>query len=107
MRVPVILLASALLLPGAGASAADIFAKSNKPEPIVPLSTLRELSAKHCPPTVNDYLARQMNEYRGPRLTPKKLTELPPATTYMAVLREIGGCDAPLTMVEYRNPQRR
>jgi len=48
-----------------------------------------------------------MNQYRGPRLAPKKLTELPPATTYMAVLREIGGCDSPLTMVEYRNPRRR
>jgi len=60
-----------------------------------------------CPPNVNDYLAKQMNQYRGPRLAPKKLTELPPATTYMAVLREIGGCDSPLTMVEYRNPRRR
>jgi hypothetical protein len=38
---------------------------------------------------------------------PKKLTELPPATTYMAVYRHIGACEAPLTMAEYRNPRRR
>ena len=107
MRVPVILLASAMLLPGAGASAADIYAKTDKPEPVVSLSTLQKLNSMRCPPTVNDYLARQVGQYRGPRLAPRKLTELPPATTYMAVLREIGGCDAPLTMVEYRNPRRR
>ena len=28
-------------------------------------------------------------------------------TTYMAVYRQIGGCEAPLTMVDYRNPKRR
>lgn len=107
MRVPVILLASAMIFPGAGTSAADIYAKADKQEPIVPLSTLQKLNPVLCPPNVNDYLAKQMNQYRGPRLAPKKLTELPPATTYMAVLREIGGCDSPLTMVEYRNPHRR
>ena len=36
------------------------------------------------------------------RLAPRKLTELPPATAYMAVYRRIGGCDAPLTMANYR-----
>ena len=40
-------------------------------------------------------------------LRPQKLTELPPATTYMAVYRHIGGCNAPLTMVEYRNTRQR
>lgn len=97
MRVLAILLAMAVALPGAEASAADIKAKPATPPP----------SASRCPPTVNDYLAQQMNRYRGPRLAPKKLTELPPATAYMAVLREIGGCDAPLTMADYRNPRRR
>jgi hypothetical protein len=53
------------------------------------------------------YLADKSGLYRGERLTPKKLTELPPATTYMAVFRHIGGCEAPLTMVEYRNPRQR
>ena len=40
-------------------------------------------------------------------LTPKKLTELPPATAFMAVYRHIGGCEAPLTMARYRNPNGR
>jgi hypothetical protein len=40
-------------------------------------------------------------------LKPRKLTELPPATTYMAVFRHIDGCEVPLTMVEYRNSGRR
>jgi hypothetical protein len=40
-------------------------------------------------------------------LRPQKLTKLPPATGYMAVYRHIGGCNAPLTMVEYRNLRRR
>ena len=97
MRVPAILLATTVVLPGGAASAAEVKVKPDAPLP----------AARHCPPTVNDYLAQQMNQYRGPRLAPKKLTELPPATTYMAVLREIGGCDAPLTMVDYRNPRRR
>lgn len=55
-----------------------------------------------CPPTALDQAAR-----RGGKLMPRKLTELPPATTYMAVWRHVGGCVAPLTMVEYRNPRRR
>ena len=61
--------------------------------------------AKECPRTTS-YLADQAGIYRGQPLTPKKLTELPPAVTYMAVYRHIGGCEAPLTMVEYRNPRR-
>ena len=52
------------------------------------------------------YLAGKSGAYRGKPLTPRKLTELPPATTYMAVYRHIGVCDDPLTMVEYRNPRR-
>ena len=53
------------------------------------------------------YLAGKSGAYRGKPLTPRKLTELPPARGYMAVVREIGGCDAPLTMVEYRTAPRR
>ncbi len=41
------------------------------------------------------------------RLRPRKLTELPPGTAYMAVYRHIGRCEAPLTMVDYRNSRRR
>ena len=41
------------------------------------------------------------------RLMPQKLTQLPPATGYMAVYRKIGGCDAPLTLSDYRRTNRR
>src|SRR4051794_18077082 len=62
--------------------------------------------ARQCPHTTS-YVADQVGLYRGQRLTPKKLTELPRAIGYMAVYRQIGGCEAPMTMVEYRNPRRR
>lgn len=70
-----------------------------------PTAALERLEA-HCPHTTS-YLAERSGLYRGAPLIPRKLTELPPATTYMAVFRHIGGCEAPLTMVEYRNPRRR
>lgn len=62
-------------------------------------------SASHCPRTTS-YLAEKSGNYRGQPLMPKKLTELPPATAYMAVYRHIGACEAPLTMADYRNPRR-
>jgi len=62
--------------------------------------------AANCPHTTS-YLADKSGLYQGKPLTPRKLTELPPATAYMAVYRHIGACEAPLTMVEYRNPRRR
>jgi hypothetical protein len=62
--------------------------------------------AANCPHTTS-YLADQSGLYRGKPLTPRKLTELPPGTAYMAVFRHIGGCEAPLTMVDYRSPRRR
>ena len=71
--------------------------------PMTPDSAAR--SAK-CPHTTS-YLADKSGLYRGKPLAPRKLTELPPATAYMAVYRTIGGCEAPLTMVDYRNPRRR
>jgi hypothetical protein len=66
----------------------------------------RKPPAANCPRTTS-YLADKSGLYQGKPLAPRKLTELPPATTYMAVYRHIGGCEAPLTMVEYRNPRRR
>jgi hypothetical protein len=59
-----------------------------------------------CPRTTS-YLAETGGLYRGQPLQPRKLTELPPATAYMAVFRHIGACESPLTMAEYRNPRRR
>jgi hypothetical protein len=62
--------------------------------------------APHCARTTS-YLADGKGLYRGTPLTPRKLTELPPASGYMAVYRQVDGCDAPLTMVEYRQGRRR
>jgi len=62
--------------------------------------------AADCPRT-SSYLAEEIGAYRGKAMTPRKLGELPSGTPYMAVYRQIGGCDAPMTMVEYRNPRRR
>ena len=98
MRVSFALLAFVVFVPATAGSAATI-----------PDKRASELTARlnHCPPSASSYTADRTGEYRGKPLAPKKLTELPPATTYMAVLREIGGCNAPLTMVEYRGAARR
>jgi hypothetical protein len=63
-------------------------------------------SASHCQ-RARAYVAGPNGPDRGQRLAPRKLTQLPPARAYMAVFRQIGGCEAPLTMVDYRNPHRR
>ena len=58
-------------------------------------------SASTCPRTTS-YLAANTDAYRGQPLLPRKLTELPPATAYMAVYRHVGPCEDPLTMASYR-----
>ena len=78
------LVLAAAQLPAAAASQAAAPAASDK-----------------CRPTAPYYAYRD-----GKPLKPHKLTELPPATTYMAVFRHIGMCEVPLTMTEYRNPRR-
>jgi hypothetical protein len=92
MRVPAILLALTMAVPAMAADRAPVGGA------IAPDA--------HCPRT-SSYLADKGAFHRGPPLAPKKLTELPPAIGYMAVYRRIGGCETPLTMVEYRRPQRR
>ncbi|MFL6775381.1 MAG: hypothetical protein ACJ8EH_12720 [Sphingomicrobium sp.] len=62
--------------------------------------------AANCPNTTS-YLADKSSLYRGEPLAPRKLTELPSAAGYMAVYRVINGCEAPLTMVDYRRGVRR
>lgn len=62
--------------------------------------------ASNCQRTTS-YLADRSSIYRGAPLAPRKLNQLPPGTTYMAVYRRIDGCEVPLTMVEYRNARRR
>jgi hypothetical protein len=59
--------------------------------------------APQCPETPMS-LARKLGK-RPPTAIP--LSKLPPAQTFMAVDRRVGGCPAPLTMIDYRNPRRR
>jgi len=60
-------------------------------------------SGARCPETPMS-LARKMGQ-RPPNAIP--LSKLPPGQTFMAVDRRINGCEAPLTMTDYRNPRRR
>ena len=61
--------------------------------------------AANCPRTTSHY-AEKGSMYRGDRLLPRKLTRLPPAVGYMAVFRTVNGCEAPLTIVDYRTGSR-
>jgi hypothetical protein len=96
MRVPGALFALTILVPGSAAAA------DSSQDARTSIAT----SAPHCQ-RARAYVAGPNAPDRGQRLGPRKLTQLPPARAFMAVLRQIGGCEAPLTMVDYRNPHRR
>ncbi len=96
MRVPAFSAALAMMMTATAVSS----------EPIQQHKSAAEVPNGQCPHTTS-HLADRSGLYRGQPLTPRKLTELPPATGYMAVFRHIGDCEAPLTMVEYRSPHRR
>jgi hypothetical protein len=53
----------------------------------------RHSSSAECPQTTKHYAYRDDKP-----LTPRKLTELPPANAYSAVYRHIGGCEAPIVV---------
>ncbi len=57
-------------------------------------------------PRSTTYLADKGGIYRNQPLAPRKLSELPPATAYMAVYRRIDRCEVPMTMSEYRTHRR-
>lgn len=96
MRVLAALLALSIWVPAMVAHAGDLSAQSG----------LGHKSPSDCRTTGSDPAARA-NAYSDAPLTPRKLTELPPGVTYMAVYRKIGGCEAPLTMAQYRGGGRR
>jgi hypothetical protein len=50
---------------------------------------------ERCPETPMSLARKQ-----GERLGPRKLGELPPAQTFMAVDRRVSGCPAPMPMSE-------
>jgi hypothetical protein len=87
MRVPLALVALTLAVPAMAGT-------SNAQRPA------------NCPKTTT-YPAGRGAVDRSSGLRPRKLTELPPARAYMAVYRQLSGCEMPLTMVDYRNPPRR
>ena len=99
MRLLILPLAAAALSwpSSAAAPAADPAASPAKPR------ALDQLVSDDCRKTTR-YLADDDAgaAYRGKGLKPRKLDELPDATTYMAVYRTVDGCEAPLTMIEYR-----
>ena len=97
MRVPAIVLALAISAPAPAAGPAPDHAVST-PHSSAELSAPE---AANCPRTTSHY-AGKGSMYPGAPLTPKKLTELPPASSYMAVYRTVDGCEVPLTMTEYR-----
>lgn len=48
---------------------------------------------QHCPQTTSIYAYKT-----DKAVTPKKLTDLPAANAYSAVLRRIGGCEVPIVV---------
>jgi len=100
MRLSAAFIAIALSIPTAAADNPHQLYRDNPHEPNTASVDPRCSSTR-------PYVADMHGVYRGQKLTPKKLTELPPATGYMAVYRHIGPCEAPLTMVEYRSQRRR
>jgi hypothetical protein len=99
MRLSVGLLALTVAVPALAADTGRGLQVQTVPEPVLSRPNI------NCP-NARRYVAQDRGVYRGQKLAPKKLTELPPGTAYMAVLRHIGDCDSPLTMVEYRGPHR-
>ena len=102
MRVSAIVLALAISAPAPGAGPAPA---QPAEEPALNQVAQQPPKPVNCPRTAR-YLAGRGSMYQGAPLTPKKLTELPPATAYMAVARTIDGCEVPLTMTEYRTGRR-
>lgn len=90
MRVTVAVFSLSILAPAAA------FASGPAQSRLAPQSS----EASHCP-RITSYLAHNDGRDRGRPLL-KRLTELPPATAYMAVYRHVGACNDPLTMAAYR-----
>jgi hypothetical protein len=94
MRLPLVIVA-AIGASAPAASAGPVAA----PAPV--LEKPRAIASDACRrPT--SYQAHRGSIHHGERLAPKKLTDLPPATSYMAVYRVINGCEVPMTVTEYR-----
>ena len=102
MRVPAIVLAVALAAPApaAGLAPADPVDSTGQNQ-----SAATVPKTGNCPRTTSHFAANA-SVFQGAPLAPRKLTDLPAATSYMAVYRKIDGCEVPLTMTEYRTGRR-
>ncbi len=97
-----LLLGAVALLPQASAAAPN----QSAPAAAAPgVLTAIPTATKECRQTTS-YRADGTLDWRGDKVAPKKLTELPPGTAYMAVYRMVNGCEEPLTVVEYRRFRR-
>lgn len=93
MRFPATLLALTIAAPAAAADPGSQGAHLAPPR--------EQASTSNCR-TTRSYRADRSPATRDGRMIPRKLSELPPGITYMAVYRHIGDCEAPLTMAKYR-----
>ena len=48
------------------------------------------------------YHAQGGMAWRDEPVTPRKLTDLPPAESYKSVYRTVNGCEEPMTVAEYQ-----
>jgi hypothetical protein len=86
-----ILAAAAAALPATAASAPAI----NAPAADMPVFKVGpSADDERCPPISRYHVARREQQRRG--LKAQKLTELPVADAYLAVSRQIDGCEAPI-----------
>ena len=96
MRLLLPVLALPLLIPAAtlAETPAAVASSPNSPSFFVaPGSNCRRTTSHH---------ADQSSAWRDEPVTPKKLTELPPAESYKAVYRTVNGCEEPMTVAEYQ-----
>ena len=96
MRLLFPVLALPLLIPAASPAQTPVSPASPESERAVPVRDMpvvdpQARNALNCPPTSRYEAAKG-----GGKLGLKKLNELPAADAYKAVLREIGGCNAPI-----------
>lgn len=68
-----------------------------------PQSTARPIAAtgSNCRKATS-YRAQGGLAWRDEPVTPRKLTDLPPAESYKAVYRTVNGCEEPMTVAEYQ-----
>ena len=97
MRLLFPVLALPLLIPGA--------TSAQTPAPAVesPQSNPRAIASTggNCWKTISHRAERSL-AWRDDPVSPKKLTELPPAESYKAVYRTVNGCEEPMTVAEYQ-----